>query len=220
MKTEIQSLRTILADLYFQKASIRRVIDDADLDLARFDLDVAPIDLWHSILSEAEKVGRIEILFSLVERKYGSNQGFLSACNRYRQATGQLGQNTSHDYPITALRQGSEPLMNCVQEIAAFQELLGNEPTSQRAILLQGDHGCGKTRLLTEYRQLTEAHGCKVVHFDLGRQLSIEHCLERIMNNYPDPARFTALEQSLRKKMPESLSRQADTRYSRFVIMA
>ena len=210
MKTEIQALRNILAELYPEKPRIRRVIDDAELDLARIELDAASLEIWHFILLEGEKVGRIDALLLVIEREYGSNLGFRAACNAYRQAAGQLGQNYDQGYFPKALPQGSEPLMNCVHEIAAFHELLDNAATTQRAILLQGDHGCGKTRLLKEYRRLAEARGRRVVHFDLGRQLSVEHCLERIVDNFADPTRFTTFEQHLRKKKPERLSLQAD----------
>ena len=210
MKTEIQSLRNILAELYPEKPRIRRIIDDAELDLARIEFDAAPLEIWHLILLEGEKVGRIDTLLLVIERDYGSNQGFRSACNAYRQTTSQSGQNYPQSYAITMERQDSEPLMNCVHEINAFHELLDHATTTQRAILLQGDHGCGKTRLLTEYRRLAEARGRKVIEFDLGKQLSIEPCLERIVNNCVDPSRFTAFEQSLNKKKPEILSRQAD----------
>lgn len=210
MNIEIQALRNILAEIYFQKASIRRVIDDAKLDLARIDLDAAPIDIWHAVLAEAEKVGHTEILIFVVEGEYGSNQDLRAACRAYRQVIGH-SSNTDTKVDLTVpVRQMSEPLMNCVQEIEAFDDLLDNSANTNRAILLQGNHGCGKTRLLTEYRRLAEARGRKVVHFDLGRQLSVEHCLERIVDNFADPTRFTTFEQHLRKKKPERLSLQAD----------
>lgn len=146
----------------------------------------------------------------MVERHYSANPEFRMVCAAYRSATNLPDQSNSQRYNVENVRQDSEPLMNCVHEMAAFRELLDNTATIQRAILLQGRHGCGKTRLLREYRRLAEAHLHKVIEFDLSKQLSIEHCLERIVNNSTDSSRFIAFEQSLRKKKPESLSRQAD----------
>lgn len=207
MKTEIiANLRDVLATLYADEASIQRVIFDADLNAVHIVFGSAAVNNWHAILLEAEKLGRTDALLHVVERHYGTNSEFRTVCAAYRGATNSTNQSHSGE----RVRQGSEPLMNCIHEITAFGELLDNRETTQRAILLQGGHGCGKTRLLAEYRRLAEEHQRKVVEFNLVMQYTIEQCLERIVDNCPDPSRFVTFEQSLRKKKPESLSRQAD----------
>lgn len=210
MKTEIILLRDACAELYPDELDIRRIVAEAELNLLQITFSAKAVNVWQSVMIEAQNVGRIDALIKVVERYYATNVTFCQARDAYWRASGQLGQPTNQTYAVKAARPDREPLMNCVQEMAAFHDLLNNAATTQRAILLQGDHGCGKTRLLTEYRQRAEARGYKTVHFDLGRQLSVEHCLERLMNNSADPARFPELAKSLRKKMPESLSRQAD----------
>ncbi len=210
MKTEIILLRDAFAELYQDELDVRRLVAEAELNLLQITFNATAVNMWHSVMTEAEKVSGIDALIWVVKRYYPTNPTFRQACNAYWRATGQLEQNNTQGYLIETLRQGREPLMNCVQEMAAFHELLDNGSTIQRAILLQGGHGCGKTRLLTEYQRLAEARGYKAVHFDLGRQLSVEQCLTRLMNNCAEPPGFTDLAKSLRKKMPESLSRQAD----------
>lgn len=211
MKTEIiANLRDVLATLYADEASIQRVIFDADLNAVHIALGSAAVNNWHAILLEAEKMGRTDALLHVVERHYGTNPEFRIVCAAYRSAINLINQSNNQSHSVERVHQGSEPLMNCVHEMAAFRELLDHEATTQRAILLQGSHGCGKTRLLKEYRRLAEERQRKVIEFDLSKQLSIEHCLERIVNNSTGSSRFMAFEQSLRKKKPESLSRQAD----------
>ena len=208
MKTELIDLRNIFVILYSDVSSIRRVLDDAGLTAARVELTSTLVNNWHSALNEAEKLGQIETLLRIAEGEYRTNQALQLACAAYRRTTTPAHRNLQSRG--VALLPGSEPLMNCVNEIAAFDELLDHEQTTQRAIVLQGGHGCGKSRLLREYRRLAENRQRKVISFDLSRQLTIEHCLERIVDNCTEPARLTAFEQSLRKKKPESLNRQAD----------
>lgn len=208
VKTELIDLRNILVILYSDVSTIRRVLGDAGLTAARIEFTSNATNIWYSALHEAEKLGQIETLLRVAEGDYGTNEALQLACAAYRRLTGPPLHNTqSHG---VNLLPGSEPLMNCVNEIAAFHELLNHEQTTQRAIVLQGGHGCGKSRLLREYRRLAESRQRKVIGFDLSRQLTIEHCLERIVDNCAEPARFTAFDQSLRKKKPESLNRQAD----------
>ncbi len=49
-------LRTILAELYSDEASIRRVIGDAGIDSARVSFGTNAQNCWHSILTEANKI--------------------------------------------------------------------------------------------------------------------------------------------------------------------
>lgn len=208
MKTELIDLRNILVILYPDVISIRRLLGDADLTTARIELTSSAANNWYAALNEAEKLGQIETLLRIAEGEYRTNQTLQVACVAYRRTITPAHRNIQSRG--VDLLPGSEPLMNCVNEIGAFHELLDHEQTTQRAIVLQGGHGCGKSRLLREYRRLAESRQRKVISFDLSRQLTIEHCLERIVDNCTEPARLTAFEQSLRKKKPESLNRQAD----------
>lgn len=208
MKTELIDLRNIFVILYPDVSTIRRVLADAGLAAARVEFTSNATNIWYSALNEAEKLGQIEPLLRIAEGEYKTNHELQLACTAYRRTIAPSHRNFQSR--SVDLLPGSEPLMDCVNEIAAFHALLDHEQTTQRAIVLQGGHGCGKTRLLREYRRLAENRQRKVIVFDLSRQLTIEHCLERIVDNCAEPVRFTAFEQSLRKKKPESLNRQAD----------
>lgn len=80
------NLRSILAILYPDESSIHRIIDDSGMDSLRITLDATGINNWHSVLSEAEKSGQINILLHVVEREYGSNERLQSAIDAYRRA--------------------------------------------------------------------------------------------------------------------------------------
>lgn len=79
-------LRNALTKLYPDEASMRRLMADAGVDLARTVLNAAPANNWHEVLVEAERNERVEVLLAVVEREYGNNQEFLDACTVYRQA--------------------------------------------------------------------------------------------------------------------------------------
>lgn len=210
MSIEIRAqLRNTLAELYQVKTSIRRIIDDAGLHAFRIDLEAAPIDIWHAILIEAENVGQIYDLLRVVEADYGNNQQLRNHCAAYRQATGQLEPKDKQDDSIVAVHQVREPLMNCDREMAAFHALLDSQDRQIRVIALQGEHGCGKTYLLDEYRRLASEQERLVVHFDLGQQLTIERCLERIAEKINYDA-FPDFQQRLHSEKPDSVSKQRE----------
>ena len=78
------NLRNVLAALYPDEPSIRRIIADAGIDLARIAFGAGAINIWHSVLLEAEHIYQVDVLLDVVEREYGINQGFRQACAAYR----------------------------------------------------------------------------------------------------------------------------------------
>ena len=87
-------LRNILATLYPDERSIRRVVDDAGVDSSKMVIDAHAQNSWHSVLSEAEKIHQVEALLKAVEVEYGSNQAFQSIYHAYRQAaSGFIGND-------------------------------------------------------------------------------------------------------------------------------
>lgn len=91
-------LRDVLTALYPDEASIRRVIADSGIGLPYIDFTPKPVNNWHSILTEAETRGRVDMLLDVVEREYGRNsphginQAFQDACDAYRRASGEPSQ--------------------------------------------------------------------------------------------------------------------------------
>lgn len=66
-------LRTLLADLYQDVTSIRRIVYDAGIDASRINLNATPLDSWHMVLTEAEKRGQIAALLEIVKADYRTN---------------------------------------------------------------------------------------------------------------------------------------------------
>jgi hypothetical protein len=88
-QTIFVDLRACLAKLYPDEYSIRRITADAGLDAWRIIFNSTPINNWHSILTEANKLTRIDALLDVVDREYGGNQEFQTTCVAYRRSKGQ-----------------------------------------------------------------------------------------------------------------------------------
>jgi len=99
-----KSLRKILATLYPDLPSIRRIADDAGIDSSRIEFSSTAINCWHAVLTEAKKLDQIEALLHAVESEYGSNTEFLKACQAYRQSTGSQPVEY-HDIVSLVMRQ-------------------------------------------------------------------------------------------------------------------
>lgn len=94
-------LRNILATLYPDGRSIRRVVDDAGVDSSKMDIDTHALNSWHSVLSEAEKNHQIEAILKTVEVEYGNNQTFQAAYHHYRQTISDSISKAHVDHPKT-----------------------------------------------------------------------------------------------------------------------
>lgn len=80
------NLRNILAQLYPDEASTRRVAHDAGLSTTRISFSAIAINTWHTILTEAENVNKVDALLDVVLDEYGDNPALRSACEGYRSA--------------------------------------------------------------------------------------------------------------------------------------
>lgn len=87
MNSEILAkLREALTSLYPEQASMHRIMDESGIDRSRIDFNSAPINVWHSILKEAEYTERVTDLLEAVQDEYGSNSDFQKARNAYNQS--------------------------------------------------------------------------------------------------------------------------------------
>jgi hypothetical protein len=82
---DFRKLRGILAEIYVDVTSARRIVNDAGIDAAQIDFSNAAIDIWDRILREAEKTGKIHSLFQVVLSHYGDNQELRAACDAYQR---------------------------------------------------------------------------------------------------------------------------------------
>jgi hypothetical protein len=65
-----QPLRDELAALYPDEASARRVAAQAGLNSARIVFGGAPVNLWHGVLTEAERGGQIDAVAAVARQEY------------------------------------------------------------------------------------------------------------------------------------------------------
>jgi len=108
-------LRNILANLYPDEISIRRLMADAGVDLSRIVLNAAAANNWHGVLTEAERNERVDVLLTVVEREYGNNQEFLAACTAYRQAERQAGSENLAE-PMAVNEKKMSPNQHTIQD--------------------------------------------------------------------------------------------------------
>lgn len=69
-RTTIIKLRNFLVKLYGDPQTIRRVLDDADLEAARINLGGNATNIWHGVLDEAQKQAKIDQLLTIVLLDY------------------------------------------------------------------------------------------------------------------------------------------------------
>jgi hypothetical protein len=98
MKPEIlTSLRDALVHLYPDRESIYRIVADAGINVSRINPDTTLKNSWHSILVEADKIGKIEALLSVVEFEYGNNAQFRKVFDVYRKSSGYTKADSTED---------------------------------------------------------------------------------------------------------------------------
>lgn len=85
----LANLRKVLAELYADLPSIRRVVADSGINSSSIDFDPKAINAWHSVISTASNSNQINALFDVVERDYGSSQEFQYARDAYFQSIDQ-----------------------------------------------------------------------------------------------------------------------------------
>jgi hypothetical protein len=78
------TLRNVLAELYSDQQSARRIADDAALDSSLMHGRV--LDGWHALLGDAKKKGRVDVLIEKVMSEYGENDSLKDAVAEYRGA--------------------------------------------------------------------------------------------------------------------------------------
>jgi predicted DNA-binding protein (UPF0251 family) len=81
-----QPLRDVLAQLYPDEASARRIAAQAQLDSARIHFAPRAVDSWHAILTEAAHMGLMESVIAAAQQEYRANVELAKAVQHYRQA--------------------------------------------------------------------------------------------------------------------------------------
>lgn len=105
----LRALRAALLALYDHPASIRRLVDDAEIDAGQIDFQGAAQDIWHSVLTAADRQEQIGALVRVVDAPYQKNAALQQAYAAYQQ-TDQGRADTTQ----TAAKLGAQPSQTTV----------------------------------------------------------------------------------------------------------
>lgn len=89
-RQSLANLQKVLATIYEDEHSIRRIVKDAGLTTASMRINDHALNSWYSVLHEAEKHSQVDQLLRIVAVEYPNNQPFHKAYADYRQATGDV----------------------------------------------------------------------------------------------------------------------------------
>src|SRR5690349_17517480 len=90
-------LRNLLAELYEDVPSARRIVTDADLDASRIAFSTRALDTWDAILTEATKVRKVEPLLHVILQEYPDHEQLRAACQAYHALLAQGGDPLADD---------------------------------------------------------------------------------------------------------------------------
>ena len=137
----LADLRKSLANLYADESSIRRIVDQAELNSQRIVFTSTALNTWYSVLAEAEKVHRTETLLDIVADEYGNNQEFRAVRVAYRQATGRSGSRKVDPQSSSHQQKRPMPYWRWSLSIVLFGLLLIGVATSWRYGIFSGPSG-------------------------------------------------------------------------------
>ncbi|MFN8491516.1 MAG: effector-associated domain EAD1-containing protein [Caldilineaceae bacterium] len=80
----LAQLRDVLANLYSDVATVRRIVHEAGLNEERIDFSHRAQDSWHAVLREAQKHERVEVLLEIATKEYANNSGLQAAWESYQ----------------------------------------------------------------------------------------------------------------------------------------
>ncbi len=83
----LNPLQSILAELYPADDDVRRLANQAGLPPAYIDFDGPAIQVWHSLLEQAQQRGRVQALIEIVQGEYPENQPLTQAIQAYDPET-------------------------------------------------------------------------------------------------------------------------------------
>ena len=69
-----QNLRTSLIRLYDERMSVYRMVHDSGLDVTRINMNGSVTNIWHSVLTEAEKHGKLPHLVRVASNEYPAHE--------------------------------------------------------------------------------------------------------------------------------------------------
>lgn len=121
----LTDLRNVLAVLYGDEASMRRVIDDAGLDERQIPFSGRAINTWHAILREATNLDQVEASLQVALRDYGANHALATAVTAYRRSVTSSATQSGK----TAERSKPTPAEQPSKRASAPEPELGDQRT-------------------------------------------------------------------------------------------
>jgi hypothetical protein len=109
--------------------------------------------------------------------------------------------------PPLSRAAAAKPIINLEEELPAFEKMLSGEDADTRLILVHGQSGMGKTRLLEEYERLARAYEFDPLRISLKQQISVEECLAYIAGRL-DPEKCPGYETCLESRPADVLALQ------------
>lgn len=137
------ALRNILAYLYSDEFTIRRVIADAGINSARVQFNSTAENIWHSVLTEAEKNGQVNKLFTLAQHEYKRNAELQDTLRSYQQLRDYLfpqASNESEQLEQAIDRKNQTTTINVLHKIESPYGTMW--PNSNFYIVRDADEAC------------------------------------------------------------------------------
>lgn len=150
-------LRNVLANLYSDEASARRVVSDVGLEGRRISFSGHATNTWHAILKEAENTDKIEKLITVALGDYGTNSDLLSACETYQGRIQSKSKKSTEPAPQGAVSSREAPI--------TILFLAANPTDTTRLRLGEESRSIDQALRQTEYRdrfELEQAHAVRV----------------------------------------------------------
>lgn len=149
-------LRNILAELYSDEDSARRVVTDASLDAKRIRFSGSAINIWNSILTEARNTENIVQLLDVILSDFVDNSDLRAACEdfrRFSEHTGKPVVDEDAPAPGDPPYKGLQPydIADANRFFGREQwipELVGHLRDGYRFLAVIGPSGSGKSSLV------------------------------------------------------------------------
>ena len=107
----LRALRNAFVTLYNNPTSIRRVVDDAGIDTGLVNFQGAALEIWYSVLTEAENQEKVDALVKAVDTPYQANKALQQAYQAYLQANANAPSAASSS-KVTQASSGSQVTIN------------------------------------------------------------------------------------------------------------
>lgn len=103
----LADLRGVLAMLYPDETSIKRIVTDAGIPLSAIAFSGSATNSWYAVLAEAEKLHKVPALLDAIATEYGANQNFVKASTAYHREAETVAQQLSQQPDAAPLLQPS-----------------------------------------------------------------------------------------------------------------